>query len=152
MRVLGIDPGDRTGWAVYDDTTRRVARAGTVDGTAIPWADIGPVDVIAIERPEAYGPARPQVVDCAWTAGAIWADAAHHAESVVALTRRRVVRIVSDALGAQVRGDAQVWRALCDLHGGAKVAAAKGGPLHGVTSHARAALAVAYAAAQEVSP
>jgi hypothetical protein len=73
-----------------------------------------------------------------------------------AIERRAVTRELSREMGEDVRGDAGVWSVLVELHGGRGVAdrrAVKGsepgvlGLLHGLP-HARAALAVAWAAAQ----
>jgi hypothetical protein len=75
------------------------------------------------------------------------------------VTRQAVVSALSVAVGQSVKGDAGVWQALCTLHpgGGQRPVAAKpatrqkpavdaveAGPLFGVSSHARAALAVAW--------
>lgn len=160
MRILGIDPGGKTGWAVYDTRLRAVVQAGICDGAALPWGEIVQCDLAVIERPESYGAARPQVVDAAWVAGQLHAQAAARCERVQWLYRRQVVKAIGQALGATVRGDAEVWRALCELHGGAgadvrakaatKTAPAREpGPLSGCVAHSKAAVAVAYAITQE---
>ena len=79
---------------------------------------------------------------------------------VYLLERRAVVGALSATMGSTVRGDAGVWQALCALHPDAMrrpvngrpatrhrpaVEAVEAGPLYGVNSHARAALAVAWA-------
>lgn len=152
MRVLGLDPGGKTGWAVYCTRARAVVQSGVCEGAMLPWGDVVQVDAIAVERPEAYGAARPQVVDCAWIAGVLYAQGLAAAPVVVTLYRRQVVKEVGKALGATVRGDAEVWRALCEMHGpDADKRASKttaGGPLSGCISHSKAAVAVAWAAAQ----
>ncbi len=160
MRILGIDPGAKTGWAVYDTRTKSVVQAGICDGAALPWGEIVQCDLAVVERPESYGAARPQVVDAAWVAGQLYAQAAAHCERVQALFRRQVVRSIGLALGTPVRGDSEVWRALCELHGGdgADARARKAtkteparepGPLSGCIAHSKAAVAVAYAITQE---
>lgn len=159
MRILGIDPGGKTGWAVYDTRARAVVQAGICEGADLPWGEIVQCDRAVIERPEAYGAARPQVVDCAWVAGRLYEAAHAHCETVGHLYRREVVKLIGLALGVPVRGDAEVWRALCELHGGdgadvrgrpatKKTPAREQGPLGGCIAHAKAAVAVAYAAAQ----
>lgn len=84
---------------------------------------------------------------------------------VYLLERRAVVGALSAVIGQQVRGDAGVWQALCALHPDAvrrpvayraatrkkpAVAHVEGGPLYGVTSHARQAVAVAWALARHL--
>lgn len=157
MIVLGIDPGETTGWCVYDTEARRVVASGNVQQAQLRWRELPYFDVVVIERPEGQGATRPQVVDCAWWAGQMYGMAvALFYSPIEALPRRAVVKALSTAVGTSLKGDAQVWWALCELHGGTE-AARKGkaatkrapevtaGPLAGCQSHARAALAVAYA-------
>jgi hypothetical protein len=81
------------------------------------------------------------------------------ARLVYTLERRAVVSALTAAVGQSVKGDAGVWQALCTLHPGGgqrpvagkpatrskpAVDAVEAGPLFGVSSHARAALAVAW--------
>lgn len=169
MRVLGLDPGATTGWCLYDDEQRRVLDCGTVPGDSfldIPRSVWGRVDVAIIERPVAHGPTRPEVVECAWVAGCLWRDMLHLLGRSKARQMRRleVRQVLTAATHGVVRctNDATVWAALVLLHGEGSDRKPKtrkgeviddGGPLGRVTSHARAALAVAVAwtlRAQEV--
>ncbi len=161
MIILGIDPGATTGWCLYDSGDRHVIASGSD-------RDIGVVaelhhamllehvDDIAIERPKGYGPTRPQVVDCAYVCGWIAATLDAHGFEVHELVRRDVCAILTDAVHGVVRvkNDATAWAALVLLHGEGSdrklkkrkgVVVEEGGAIGGVTSHARAALAVAVA-------
>lgn len=161
MIILGIDPGATTGWCMYDSDARRVLASGQVQEAMMRWQDVPWCDVVAVERPKGYGATRPQVVDCAWVGGQLYAESTAHCGASMALTRPEVVKALSLAIGATIRGDAAVWQALVELHGGAGVAdrrakkatkttpAIDGGPLAGCSGHARAALAVAWCAAQK---
>lgn len=163
MKVLGIDPGDTTGWCVYDSENREVVAAGCSRGLEA-WAEIdrwlAHVDAVAIERPRGYGATYPQVVEAGYVCGYLVASilAAPVAPEPVEIVRREVCRLLTDAVDGAVRvkNDSTAWAALCELHGGAGVADLKpkrrkgvvvesGGPLGEVRSHARAALAVAVA-------
>lgn len=147
MNILGIDPGATTGWCLYDSTRSRVIRAGEFPGHQFPepteW--LAEVDVAVIERPKGYGPTRPQLVDCGYVAGRIVGELRQF-EAVRELTRLEVCQALTAAMSGvvQCRNDSTVWAALLHMHGG-ELSGKKGGPLHGVKSHARAALAVAYA-------
>lgn len=153
MNILAIDPGATTGWVVYDATAGRVSAAGCfLEHLAeFPAATSGgPIEVVAIERPRGYGPTRPQLVEC----GIVFGRLVERMASIYGATRiQEILRLdVCKQLSAathgevRVRNDATAWAALLLLHGGDQ-AAKKGGPLHGVKSHARAALAVAVACA-----
>lgn len=142
--ILGIDPGARTGWALYDSAARRVLAAGMFEEHLRSpefTAAESRAEVIVIERPMGYGPTYPQVVDAAWIAGQL---AAHCGAQPI--TRRDIKRILTAATQRDVvvKDDASAWAALKLVHGGDD-AAKKGGCLHGVRSHERAALAVAVA-------
>jgi len=160
VRVLGIDPGATTGWGIYDARTRRVVKAGKFRGADADIegsAYLSCVDVAVIERPVAHGPTRPQVVDCAWFAGQLERDARQWADEVHVLTRLEVRQTLTEATHGVVRvvNDATAWAALRLLHGGdgcdrrpkvrKGVVIEEGGPIGGVTSHERAALALAVA-------
>lgn len=153
MMILAFDPGAVTGWVMYDTSTRTVYRHGHFPGSD--WDTIyPPADVHIIERPKGYGATYPQVVDAAWHGGRIaqrfGIDDDH------TLTRREVCLALTDAVQntVRVKNDATAWAALVLLHGegsdrkpkrkAGKVIDA-GGALGTVTSHARAALAVAVA-------
>ena len=153
MLILGLDPGATTGWCAYDTATSSVVRCGHFAGSDVPYGLIGmSFDATVIERPKGYGATYPQVVDAAWHAGILWQQFGR----CHTLERREVRAILTDAtLGTvRVKNDASAWAALVLLHGDGSDKRAKtrkgeiveaGGPLGGVTSHARAALAVAYA-------
>lgn len=159
MKVLGIDPGAQTGWCLYDSDARRVMASAHFAGFDMPEIDLPcRVDLAVIERPRGYGPTRPQVVDCAYVAGRLVERVRRELYlEVYELERREVCRRLSDAMHGvlNVRNDATAWAALVALHGG-EGAAKRGGPLHGVRAHERAALAVAVAwtlpARQAVAP
>lgn len=151
MIVLGIDPGATTGWCAYDVAKRCVVMSGWVQGhdadsiaaEQIAWD----ADTIVVERPVAHGPTRPQVVDCAYVCGRLVGEMGRWCKGgIVELTRLQVKQALTAATHGEVRvvNDATAWAALLLLHGG-DAAAKKGGPLHGVKSHGRAALAVAVA-------
>lgn len=151
MLVLGIDPGQTTGWCAYDLEHRAVVMAGCVmgadaDGIAaeqILWD----ANEVVIERPKGYGPTRPQVVDAAYVCGRLVGEIAHWGKGAVhEVTRIEVKKALTEATHREivVRNDASAWAALLMLHGG-DGAAKKGGPLHGCKSHQRAALAAVVA-------
>jgi len=136
---------------------------------------------VAIERPRIYSKGGSDIADTLEQFGALWASVgagtfAMPAESGCAapgayrvqgqglqslltrwaVERRAVVAQLTAELGGTVKGDAGVWAALVDLHGGKGVADVRAtakreaGPLGLLAGlpHARAALAVAYAAAK----
>lgn len=144
MRILGIDPGATTGWVVYDTEACGVTARGEFagHGSVILFAH-SQLDVVCLERLVPHGASYPQVVEAAYTAGRIVGQFQVHVHE---LKRSDVRRILQDAThgAVKVRDDKSVWAALLVIHGG-DAAAEKGGPLHGVKSHERAALAVAVA-------
>lgn len=158
MRVLGIDPGKATGWCVYDAAAARVIDAGTFAEADIPptlidsWRGLA-VTAAGIEQPKGYGPTRPQVVDCAWVAGQLFADV-RRAFGCTPLERITIRRALRDAVQnvINVRDDASVWAALVMLHGDGsgdkRTKGREGGAIGAVSSHERAALAVAWTVAQ----
>ena len=129
------------------------------------------VRAIGIERARIYGAGGASVANTieqvGWLLASLGAslpdtgDAiAYCGASVHTLERRAVVKALSTEMGESVKGDAGVWQALCRLHPDAMrrpvvgkpatrtkpaVEAVEAGPLFGVSSHARAALAVAWA-------
>lgn len=156
--LCGIDPGERTGWCLYDPDARRVVRACTVTQADWPDLDFFTKDTLhfAVERPKGYGPTRPQLVECGIVFGQVWGRLCGDNLRAEWLDRREVCMILSDATNGEVRvkNDSTAWAALCLLHGdGADkkpkvhkgVVVEPGGPLAGVRSHERAALAVAVA-------
>ncbi len=156
--LCGIDPGEQTGWCLYDPDARRVVRACTQPTTFWPGIEFWTKDTVhfAVERPKGYGVTYPDVVECGITFGQIWQHLCAENLRAEWIYRRDVCRILSDATNGEVRvrNDATAWAALCLLHGdGADkkpktkkgVVVEPGGPLAGVRSHERAALAVAVA-------
>lgn len=144
MNIMGIDPGATTGWCLFDSAARRVLASGLfdeADASAEFREQSGRASVFVIERPRGYGPTYPQVVDAAWVGGELKALC-----NAMPIDRRDVKKILSEATNGDVRvkDDASCWAALKLLHGG-ETCAKKGGALHGVKAHARAALAVAVA-------
>lgn len=144
MKLLGIDPGATSGWCLYSTDTRSVLAAGHFPEAAVTdefREARHRADDCVIERPMGYGPTYPQVVDAAWWGGRLQAFFCAQA-----ITRRDIKAILTDATQGDVRvkDDATAWAALKLLHGG-EACAKKGGALHGVKAHERAALAVAVA-------
>lgn len=163
--ILGIDPGKTIGLCVYDDEARRVVTAEVCTAADVENAihRLRPiVQWVAIERPRVYGMGGNDMADaieqCGWLirrcggmpfAGpepALGGAFTCRGGGVFACERRGVLKALSGAIGSDVRKDAGVWAALVTLHG--EDSAKKGGALHGCKSHARAALAVAWTAAQ----
>ncbi len=147
MKVLGIDPGTQTGWVHYDGAEHRVLAHGQVVEHMVPLC--GPEFdqcIAVVERPKGYGPTRPQLVDCGYVAGRIVQKLIGARIETVEMTRLEVCKALSESSHGEVRvrNDATAWAALLLLHGGEQ-SAKKGGPLHGVRAHERAALAVAVA-------
>jgi hypothetical protein len=160
MRILGIDPGQTTGWCLYDAEARRVVECGHGAGVEVLQKFHGRMDLcdaVVLERPKGYGPTYPQVVDAAYVCGylaAVLSDDGGKAPHE--LVRRDVCTILTDATHGviRVKNDTTAWAALVLLHGEGSdrkpkrkngVVVEPGGPLGEVKSHARAALAVAVA-------
>lgn len=162
--ILGLDPGETSGWCLYDEVGRRAVGSGIfetyhippeIDGLIPPHAagcDMGDdcscsaADHIAVvERPKGYGKTFPQVVDCGYVCGRL-VERIGRSMAVEELLRVDVRKALSVATHGTIVAinDATTWQAILQLHGGEQ-AAKKGGPLHGVRSHARAALACAVA-------
>ena len=150
--ILGIDPGQTSGWCIYDTDARRAVASGQFENADLPYIE-QLFDIVVIERPTGYFGSPPAMVECGIVFGMLHErlDQAHEVES---LKRHDVKRILSDATHREilVKNDATAWAALKLLHGG-EASAKKGGPLHGVKAHERAALAVAVAwGLRQVSP
>lgn len=129
-----------------------------------------PIGAIGIERARIYGAGGRTVANTieqvGWLLASLGASLPDGKDAicdcggdVFTLERRAVVSALGAAVGQSVKGDAGVWQALCTLHPGAAqrpvaaklatrtkpaVDAVEAGPLFGVSSHARAALAVAW--------
>jgi hypothetical protein len=133
-------------------------------------------DAIGIERARIYGAGGASVANTieqvGWLLASLGASLPDSSAAIVrcgadvhTLERRAVVSALTAAVGQSVKGDAGVWQALCTLHPGAAqrpvaakpatrskpaVDAVEAGPLFGVSSHARAALAVAWTLGQHL--
>lgn len=157
MITLGIDPGKAIGLCLYDGSRvleAVVCTAADVDEHLHRLLPIA--DRVAIERVRAYGLAGKSIADgieqtgwlirrCGGACAPLSADVGgvlSWGPRLWTLERRAVLRELSRAVGSDVRKDAGVWAALTTLHGDG--CTAKGGSLHGVKAHARAALAVAW--------
>lgn len=152
--ILAIDPGATTGWCVYDPDEREVVDYGNFRGADAPGKLIEQADafdVRVIERPVAHGPTRPQVVDCAYVAGIL-----KERLGCQEITRLQVKQLLTEAVLGEIRvkDDATAWAACVLLHGPDSDRKPKvrkgqviepGGPIGGVRSHERAALALAVA-------
>lgn len=132
--------------------------------------DMHPDAAIGIERARIYSKGGAHVADTieqvGWLLGKLSASLPKGGDAicdcwgrVYTLERRAVVKALSVEMGQSVQGDAGAWQALCRLHPDAvrrpvaakpatrtkpAVEAVEAGPLYGVSSHARAALAVAW--------
>lgn len=165
MIAIGIDPGKTIGLCLYDG--ERVLGAEQCNSAAeavqhaMAWWLQYPEAVVAVEWPRVYGIGGNDIADTCAQAGWIWGrlggiapPAEGETAGMRALTRGEVVSALSRKMGQQVRGDAGVWAALVELHGGKGVADCKpgkkgeGGPLGLLAGkpHAKAALSVAWAA------
>lgn len=152
MKILGIDPGERSGWAIYDSSKRRVLASGEFDMASFDGVDVSGVEHIVIEDIVPYGPSYPEVVTSAKVGARLSERLASFCE-VTDLERRDVKRILTDAtLGeVTVKNDATAWAALRMLF--QDLRPRKGTALYGIKGHARAALAVAVAfALREAAP
>lgn len=147
MRILGIDPGVTSGWCVYDASAKRVSARGQFAGHEldVPHSTLSTLDVVVVERPQGYGHTRPTMVDCGYVTGRLVERVTRLAHRVVELTRREIKLRLSAATQRDVVvvDDATCWAALKLLHG--EGCDKKGGALHCVKAHERAALAVAVA-------
>jgi len=157
--IIGIDPGPReSGYCEYNPSTRGVFEAHIYSNDEL-WDSLADrtflgTTILAIEFPCFYGKSVSIGKDVLETAAQVgWFEAAWWAnkgrDAVIRRITRREVRM--HLCGTMRSGDPQVWTAILDQYGGR--AAALGtrkipGPLYGVKSHARAALAVAITAAE----
>lgn len=161
MRILGIDPGATTGWCDYDVDARRVLECGTFDdhhdggmlARVVPTADV--VVVESFIKP--HGNIYPAAVVSAITEGRLVERIASlQGHDPVLITRHDAKLALTSATQRTVVvvDDKTVWAALVLLHGEGSdqkprrrkgVIVEAGGAIGGVTSHERAALAVAVA-------
>jgi hypothetical protein len=147
--ILALDPGtEQTGWALVEDL--RVLDSGVAFNEQILDMLESGIGLrafphrIAIEMIASYGmPVGREVFEtCVWIGRFVQAWEMPH---LVRLIYRKDVKM--HLCGTPRAKDANVWQALLDKLGpvGTKKAP---GPLYGVKSHARAALAVAVTAAE----
>jgi len=138
---LAIDPGtDKSGYVLYRNGT--VLESGIlVNGDMIAIITASYADELAIEMIASYGMAVGQEVfeTCVWIGRFMqtWGDRNLHR-----IPRREVKLHLCGSMRAK---DTNVWQALLDKLGPVGTKATPG-PLYGVKSHARAALALAVAA------
>lgn len=143
--ILAIDPGtEQSGFCVY--SAGRVVESG-VEANAELLAGLPPithVNTLAIEMVASYGmPVGREVFETVRWIGRFqqaWRD-----PEAVRLIYRRDVKL--HLCGSMKAKDANVWQALIDKLGPVGTKACPG-PLYGVKSHARSALAVAVTAAE----
>lgn len=149
--ILAIDPGtEQSGWCLYDPEIRRVSSCDVDDNHGIlnllkESANLAhPIKKVCIEMVASYGmPVGKEVFETVRWIGRFqqaWRD-----PEAVRLIYRRDVKLY--LCGSMKAKDANVWQALIDKLG--PVGTKKNpGPLYGVKSHARSALAVAVTAAE----
>lgn len=142
MRILSIDPGPtESGWAIVETTPFRVVDSGVAANADLrTWVKAGQgCSVLAIEMIASFGmPVGKTTFETVRWIGR-FQEAWHDPEAVQLVLRMQVKMLLCKRATAK---DANVWQALVDLIGepGTKKAP---GPLYGVRSHARSALAVA---------
>lgn len=150
MRHLSIDPGTaESGWCILD--CDRVKSSGVMQNAEMLDMILGhwrQQDVrLSIEMIASYGmPVGREVFEtCVWIGRFV--QAWHQPEQVRLIYRRDVKMHLC---GTSKAKDPNVWQALLDKFGGESAVGKKAspGPLYGVKSHARAALAVAVTAAE----
>ena len=160
MLILGIDPGATTGWCLYDDNARTVLAAGLFDRhhTTQEMLDCCDGAVCVIEGfADVHAGIYPETVHAARTCGRIEEQLLRVTGALPEeITRHDAKKVLHGAIYGEfpIKKDRDVWAALVLLHGEGSdrkprkrkgVVVDAGGPLGGVTSHARAALAVAVA-------
>ena len=169
MIAIGIDPGKTIGLCLYDGervlAAEQCSTAAEAVQHAMAWWLQYPEAVVAVEWPRVYGIGGNDIADTCAQAGWIWGRLGGITPPIEgittgmrALTRGEVVSALSRRMGQQVRGDAGVWAALVELHGGKGIADCKpnkkgeGGPLGLLAGkpHAKAALSVAWAVVDTV--
>ncbi len=142
MRLLAIDPGTtESGWCELLDG--KLVNSGTSENAAL-VANLGvfPRRTVIIEMVACYGMAvgKETFETCVWIGRFLEAAGGAH----------RMYRLdVKTHLCHSARAkDTNVWQAILDRYGGKEKAVGnkkKPGPLYGVKSHARAALALGLA-------
>lgn len=153
--ILAIDPGtEQSGWCLYETKTHRVDDSGVLPNIHVLEAcSISKIDYckqmkyLAIEMVASYGmPVGKEVFETVRWIGR-FQQAWRAPEEVMLIYRRDVKLYLCNNMRAK---DPHVWQALIDKLGpvGKK---ALPGPLYGVKSHARSAVAVAVTAAHQLS-
>ena len=154
MICLGIDSGNRAcGVVLYDserrDATRILAPCASLPVDHVPalFASLHSIDFVAIERVQSTGQSGNDLLRTCEVVGRLWQSAEAEGHGVMLLYRREVCSWL------HVHGagkDAQVRRAMIEMHGGDKRAAVglkrSPGPLYGVSGHAWQALGLSYVA------
>jgi hypothetical protein len=146
MIVYGLDPGTtESALVIYDDTLTRVISSRTEENAAIlealGWAAPGDDDILVIEKIESMGMA----VGASTFETVFWSG--RFAQAWPGKRWDRVSRrdVKMHLCGSARAKDKNVRQALMDVFGGddAKGTKKSPGPLHGVSGHEFAALAVA---------
>lgn len=156
--ILGVDPGARTGLALYDTALRRVHWSATLPPEAALKAlrAGGRWSLVGVERLTSTGRANSDILRAAEDSGRMYEAASRPMAPdmlqplVVWKTRREVCRHWHVSGGGK---DSQIIDRLCAAHGlsrrEAKGRKAAPGPFYGVSGDAWQALAVAVMLAEE---
>ena len=148
--ILGIDPGPLScGWAIYSNG--KVVNSGGMSMDAvIVMMDSFPGFGVAIERVQAQSKVGNEIMWTCEVSSHLYQAALDRGHEVHWIYRREVLA----ALNASGKGtmDSLVRARLMEAHGGATAKGTKKapGPLYGVSTHAWAALAVAWVAMQRI--
>lgn len=154
--ILAIDPGTwQSGWVLYDPTQKTVDAHG-IDANLHVIAGLRTnqfpgITHVVIEAFSCYGmPIGKTSIQTIMWIGRFQQTVIEHRRIEPALLERREVKVhLCNSCKAK---DSNVWQAVMDRYGSAKEVAvgkkAKPGPLYGITSHQRAALALAIAFAE----
>ena len=164
--ILGIDPGPTTSGVVLYDPVQRVAlwseakiptadllatiRLGWVETERNVWSLRPMIVTLAVERVVSYGKRigaeTIQTIEVIGRLLEMW-----EGRTAYAISRPDVLDAIT---GNRSCKEGPAWDRLCEMHGGDKAQAVgtkkAPGPLYGVGSHARSALAVAVVAAQRI--
>lgn len=158
MNIVGIDPGATTGWVWYQTgSCPKVCGHGQfkghdVDGMCAHAMRMANVIVIEDLATNTHAGIYPQTVAAARTQGFLegYCKWGLGLGEIQRLSRLEVKKTLAGTLLGEfpMKTDANVWAALKELHRRGlhpDETVKKGGPLHGVKAHERAALAVAVA-------
>lgn len=159
--IVAIDPGNTVGWIIFQPAVRKVLAIGMfpmgVEDAFQPpleWLDSSVTDIV-IEKPIGQGFTRPTMVETGIISGRLY-QSVRKASPVQPtwMPRHEVKKILTTATYGEVhvRNDATAWAAIkmmfgdgCDRKGKKKNPTQEPGIFAGVTSHVRAALALAVA-------